>query len=167
MIERTEYLKKLESFKDKPMIKVATGIRRCGKSTLFEQFIERLRATGVESGQIIHIKLTDGEHDFITDHSVLYKHVNDKLQKDKQNYVFLDEVQEVDEFEKAVNALFEKPNVDMYITGSNSKLLSGELATYLTGRYVEIKVLPLSFKEYISVKGEDNLRRKYNDYIIN
>lgn len=166
MIERTEYLNRLKSFKDKPMIKVATGIRRSGKSTLFGQFIDYLKSTGIDSCQITHIKLTDGEHDFITDHGVLYRHVVDGLKEGQQNYVFLDEVQEVDGFEKAVNALFERPDVDMYITGSNSKLLSGELATYLTGRYVEIKMLPLSFREYLSVKGREDLRRKYNDYIV-
>lgn len=165
MIERTDYLERLKAFRDKPMIKVATGIRRSGKSTLFEQFIEYLKSTGVKSSQIIHIKLTDGEHDFITDHGVLYKYVNEKLSQDNTNYVFLDEVQEVSSFEKAINALYEKPNVDMYITGSNSKLLSGELATYLTGRYVEIKMLPLSFKEYVSAKGSNDLHKKYNDYI--
>lgn len=167
MIPRIEYLRKLASFKDKDVIKVATGIRRCGKSTLFEQFIAYLKNTGVTSEQIIHIKLTDGEHDFITNHQELYAFVNRQLSPTQQNYVFLDEVQEVTGFEKAVNALYEKPNIDMYITGSNSKLLSGELATYLTGRYVEIKMLPLSFKEYTSVKGASDLRRKYNDYIAN
>lgn len=167
MIERTEYLNRLKSLKDKPVIKVATGIRRCGKSTLFEQFIDYLESTGVDQSQIVHIKLTDGEHDDIKEHGDLYKLVNSMLVPDKTNYVFLDEVQEVESFEKAVNALYEKPNVDMYITGSNSKLLSGELATYLTGRYVEIKMLPLSFREYVSVKGTDNLREKYNDYILN
>lgn len=167
MIERADYLNRLISFKDKPMIKVATGIRRCGKSTLFDQFISYLKSNGVKDEQIIHIKLTDGEHDFIVGHSDLYKFVNDRLIPDKTNYIFLDEVQEVADFEKAVNALFEKPNTDVYITGSNSKLLSSELATYLTGRYVEIKMLPLSFKEYISVKGNDNLRQKYLDYISN
>ena len=110
MIERTDYINRLKSFRDQPMIKVATGIRRCGKSTLFEQFIDFLKSTGVEDSQIIHMKMTDGEHDYITDHSILYKEVNNRLEPNRQNYVFLDEVQEVDGFEKAINALFEKKN---------------------------------------------------------
>ena len=109
--------------------------------------------------------MTDEEHDDLTTNKELYQYVDKKLSPEGMNYVFLDEVQEVTDFEKAVNALYEKENVDMYITGSNSRLLSSELTTYLTGRYVEIKMLPLSFKEYVSVKGQDDLRRKYTDYI--
>lgn len=165
MIERTEYLDILKRFKDRPVIKITTGIRRCGKSTLYNQFVDYLGSIGVTGRQIIHFKLTDGEHDDIKTHQDLYRFVTERLVSEQMNYVLLDEVQEVEQFEKAVNSLFEKDNVDLYITGSNSKLLSSELATLLTGRYVEIKMLPLSFKEYVSVKGDTDLRRKYTDYI--
>ena len=165
MIERTEYLDKLKSLREKKVIKIATGIRRCGKSTLYSQFVDYLKQDGVDEAQITHFRLTDGEHDFITTHSDLFAFVKKRLVPGKMNYIFLDEVQEVKEFQKAVNSLFELPNTDVYITGSNSKLLSSEFATYLTGRYVEIKMLPLSFKEYLSVKGNTDILRKYNDYI--
>ena len=168
MIDRPEYLNQLKSFKDKNVIKVTTGIRRCGKSSLYKLFIDYLKSEeGILDDQIIHIRLDDGEHDDLIDHSALYKFVNEKLNKDKKNYVFLDEVQLAKDFQKACNALYSKDNVDLYITGSNSTLLSGELSTFLTGRFVEIKMLPLSFKEYISVKSEDDLIRKYNEYLTN
>ena len=166
MINRPDYLEQLKRFKDKKVIKVTTGIRRCGKSSLYNLFIDYLKSEeGILDNQIIHIRLDDGEHDDLVNHADLYKYINERLCKDKTNYVFLDEVQLVDEFQKACNALYSKDNVDLYITGSNSSLLSGELATYLTGRFVEIKMLPLSFKEYVSVRGEEDLARKYNEYL--
>ncbi len=165
IVDRPVYLEKLKRFKDKKLIKVTTGIRRCGKSTLYELFIGFLKEQGVAEKQILHIKLTDGEHDQIKTHGDLYEFVSKRLVPGKMNYVFLDEVQVVEEFERACNALYEKDNVDLYITGSNSSLLSSELATLLTGRFVEIKMLPLSFKEYVSVTSEEDLKRRYNEYL--
>lgn len=164
MIERQEYLNQLIKFKDKNLIKIVTGIRRCGKSTLFDLYEEYLKNTGVSKEQIIRINLEDPEMNFI-DYMELYNYVKEKINKDKMNYVFIDEVQNVDKFQKAVDGLFIKKNVDLYITGSNAYLLSGELATLLSGRYVEIKMLPLSFKEYLSAFEENvDKQEKLLDY---
>ena len=165
MIERPIYLEELISFKDKELIKIVTGIRRCGKSTLFDLYIEYLLSNNVEKDQIIRINLEEYEFDYIKNYKDLYEYINSKLIKDKKNYVFIDEVQKVEEFQKACDSLYIKKNVDLYVTGSNSKLLSGELATLLSGRYVEIKMLPLSFKEYISYVGDTEIEKKYIDYI--
>ena len=168
MIERTEYLEQLKRFKDKDLIKVVTGIRRCGKSTLFELFINYLKENGIKDNQIININLEDVDYSF-KDYKELYDYVNSKLDNKKNYYVFLDEVQNVPKFQKAVDSLYIKKNVDVYITGSNAYLLSGELATLLSGRYVEIKMLPLSFKEYLSAFDESN-KSKYEyflDYMKN
>lgn len=168
MIQRQEYLDCLIGFRDKKLIKVVTGIRRCGKSTLFELYQDYLRFDGVKDEQIISINLEEGEYDEIETHKQLYSFVSERLVKDKQTYIFLDEVQRVADFQKAVDSLYVKNNCDVYITGSNAYLLSGELATLLSGRYVEIKMLPLSFKEYVSHFPENqNLERLYADYIQN
>jgi len=165
MIERTEYLNELINFKDKDLIKVITGIRRCGKSTLFDLYIDYLKHNGIEENQIIKINLEEPEYQF-QDYLELYNYVKERLNKDKKNYVFLDEVQNVDKFQKAVDGLYIKKNVDLYITGSNAYLLSGELATLLSGRYIEIKMLPLSFKEYISAfENKTELQEKLLSYI--
>ena len=165
MIERKKYLEELISFKDKDLIKVITGIRRCGKSTLFDLYIDYLKENGIKDEQIIRINLEDADYDFIKNYKDLYDYVKSKLISDKQNYVLLDEVQIVEDFQRACDSLYIKKNVDLYITGSNANLLSGELATLLSGRYVEIKMLPLSFEEYISYRGESDLQQKYVDYI--
>ena len=149
MIERTEYLELLKRFKDKDLIKVITGIRRCGKSTLFDLYIEYLKNNKIKSSQIININLENPEYQF-EDYMSLYDYVNKRIKNEEKYYVFLDEVQNVPNFQKAVDGLYIKKNVDLYITGSNAYLLSGELATLLSGRYIEIKMLPLSFKEYLS-----------------
>lgn len=168
MIERTEYLELLKRFKDKDLIKVVTGIRRCGKSTLFDLYINYLKKIGIKEDQIIKINLEDVEYSFET-YKELYDDVNEKLDTKKQYYVFLDEVQNVPMFQKAVDSLYIKKNVDVYITGSNAYLLSGELATLLSGRYIEIKMLPLSFKEYLSAFNEPNKSRYeyFLDYMKN
>ena len=168
MIERNEYLENLISFKDKNLIKVITGIRRCGKSTMFELFQFYLKENGVEEEQIITVSLEDGDYRSIRTSEKLYQYVDSKLIKSKKNYVFLDEVQQVENFQEAVDWLYVKKNVDLYITGSNAFLLSGELATLLSGRYVEIKMLPLSFKEYISAyPGNTNTGALYMNYLQN
>ncbi len=163
MIERTEYLEQLKAFKDKDLIKVVTGIRRCGKSTLFDLFIDYLKEMGVKDEQIIKINLEDPDYNFVN-YKDFYDFVNGKITKDKKYYVFLDEVQTVPLFQKAVDGLYIKKNVDVYITGSNAYLLSGELATLLSGRYVEIKMLPLSFKEYLS--NFDNKEKSRYEYFL-
>ena len=166
MIERTEYIEELKRWKDKDLIKVITGIRRCGKSTLFELFINFLKENNINDEQIIHINLEDANYDF-EGYKQLYDYINNKLDSKKQYYVFLDEVQNVPEFQKAVDSLYIKKNVDLYITGSNAYLLSGELATLLSGRYVEIKMLPLSFKEYVSAFDDKNYQQLFLNYMKN
>ena len=168
MIERNEYLENLISFKDKNLIKVITGIRRCGKSTMFELYQSYLKENGVEEEQIITVNLEDGDYRGIRTSEKLYQYVESKLVKSNKNYVFLDEVQQVENFQEAVDWLYVKKNVDLYITGSNAFLLSGELATLLSGRYVEIKMFPLSFKEYISAyPGNTNMGALYMNYLQN
>lgn len=168
MIIRNDYLESISSFRDKQLIKVVTGIRRCGKSTLFELYGEYLRNDGVAPEQIISLNLEDGDYAEITDSKDLYDLVKARLLPDRMNYIFLDEVQQVSNFQKAVDSLFIKKNCDVYITGSNAYLLSGELATLLSGRYVEIKMLPLSFKEYVSAFPKNtSIDRLYQDYIHN
>ena len=166
MIERNEYLEALKKWKDKDLIKVITGIRRCGKSTLFELFINYLKQTGVKEDHIIALNLESPEYNF-NDYMELYNYVNDRIKDNGMYYVFLDEVQVVDKFEKAVDGLYIKKNVDEYITGSNAYLLSGEPATLLSGRYVEFKMFPLSFKEYANYYKQDGDEKLYLKYINN
>lgn len=163
MIERNDYLEELKKWKDKDLIKVVTGIRRCGKSTLFELYINYLKQIGVKDDHIISLNLESPEYGF-KDYMDLYNYVNDKIKDNDMYYIFLDEVQVVEKFEKAVDGLYIKKNVDEYITGSNAYLLSGELATLLSGRYIEFKMYPLSFKEYADyykVEGDEKLYLKY------
>ena len=168
LIDRPAYMEQLISFREKQIIKVITGIRRCGKSTLFDLYCDYLRNDGVSNDQIIRINLEDPDYHDIQDCMQLYDLVKERLIPDKMNYIFIDEVQAVPDFQKAVDGLFIKPNCDVYITGSNAYMLSGELATLLSGRYVEIKMLPLSFKEYISALGDEtDLQMKYQRYIQN
>jgi len=166
MIIREEYLNKLISLKDKQIIKVVTGIRRSGKSTLFEQYQDYLLANGVRPEQIQTINFEDADNDFLLDYKILHEHIKNNLISDKMNYVFLDEVQNVADFQKAVDSLYIKKNVDLYITGSNAYLLSGELATLLSGRYIEIKLQPLSFKEYVQAFPNMSRTDLYSQYIV-
>ena len=165
VIERTEYLDFLKKLKDKNIIKVVTGIRRCGKSTLFELYKKYLLENNVEKNQIISLNFENPNNMIFNDWMELYKYIEKKLLPNKMNYIFLDEIQIIPNFEKVVDGLFIKKNVDLYITGSNSYMLSGELATYLTGRYMQVHMLPLSFKEYINYYGNDNELKKYDTYI--
>lgn len=167
MIKREAYLKKLIGFQDKDLIKVVTGIRRCGKSTLFKLFQHHLLENGVSPQQIQSINLEDINYENLRDYRQLHAHIQSNLVADKMNYIFLDEVQNVPQFEKAVDSLYIKENTDIYVTGSNAYLLSGELATLLSGRYVEIKMLPLSFQEYVSAQDNSTvtLNRRYADYL--
>ena len=167
MIPRKEYLENLIALRDKQFIKVITGVRRCGKSTLFELYIEYLKQTGVESSQIISVNLEALENADLLDYKALYNYIISKLVPDKNNYIFIDEVQKCNGFEKAVDSLFIKKNCDVYITGSNAYLLSGELATLLSGRYVQIDMLPFSFKEYYeaSKTSGKNKRELFDSYL--
>lgn len=164
MIERKEYLEKLKKWKDKDLIKVITGIRRCGKSTLFEIYIDYLKSIGIEDNHIISVNLENPDNEFDT-YKELYKYVKEQIKDKKQYYVFLDEVQKVSDFQKAVDGLYIMKNVNVYITGPNAYLLSGELATLLTGRYIEIKMYPLSFKEYLNYYKKDADEKMYLNYI--
>lgn len=164
-IYRNYYLDKLTSLKDKRIIKVLTGIRRCGKSTILSEFKNKLISEGVPEKNIISINFEDANNMELLDVMKLHKYIIDNTNEAEKNYVFLDEIQNVNEFEKCVNSLFLRDYLDIYITGSNSYMLSSELATYLTGRYIQIHVLPLSFKEYLSYYGETDEFKKYNDYI--
>ena len=167
MIKRIEYLEELKKWKDKDLIKVVTGIRRCGKSTLLELFIEYLKEKKIDEEHIVSINLESLEYNF-SNYKDLYFYVVSKIKDDKKYYVFLDEIQNIEGFQKAVDSLYIKNNIDIYITGSNAFLLSGELATLLTGRYVEIKMLPLSFKEYVSAfSGNNNYQSLFLEYMKN
>ena len=168
MIQRDEYLRFLLGWKDQQIIKVISGIRRCGKSTLFELFREKLLQDGVDEKQIIDINFEDADNSELCDYKKLHDHIKGRMLPDKMNYIFLDEIQHVDQFQKAVDSLFIKKNADVYITGSNAYFMSGELATLLSGRYVELKMLPLSFKEYVSAfDGSKSLEDLYNSYLYN
>lgn len=168
MIERNEYLKKLISFKDKNLIKVISGIRRCGKSTLLELFKDYLLKNGAKKSQIISLNFEDPDNEELTDYKKLYEYIKSKLQPGEQNYIFLDEIQNVKDYQKAIDGLYIKDNTDIYITGSNAYFMSGELATLLSGRYVEIEMLPLSFKEYISFFNDNtDIQTRYRKYLEN
>ncbi|WP_232616834.1 ATP-binding protein [Treponema primitia] len=158
---------KLILWREKQLIKVVTGVRRCGKSTLLELYIDYLRASGVRDEQIISINLEKVEYEDLLNHRALYNYLKKRLCKNQYTYIFIDEVQQCTEFEKAVDSLFIKKKVDLHITGSNAHMLSGELATLLSGRYVEITMLPLSFGEYIDFTkaGKDGLKTAFNDYL--
>ena len=167
LIERKEYLDFLIKLKDKNIIKVVTGIKRCGKSTLFELYKKYLFENGVKDEQIISLNFENPSDMKFSDWKDLYNYVNDKIDSKKMYYVFLDEVQILEHFEKAVAGLFLNKNIDLYVTGSDSYMLSGELATYLTGRYMQIHMLPLSFSEFLEYYGKENELKKYNTYIEN
>ncbi len=168
LIERKEYFEKLIAFKDKQLIKVVTGIRRCGKSTLLEMFRDYLLKNGVLPEQIISLNFEDFDNEELCDARKLYAHIKEHSVPDKMNYIFLDEVHHIEDFPKVVDSLYIRKNIDLYITGSNAYMLSSEIATLISGRYVQIEMLPLSFKEYVSSTGsEADLARKYTSYLEN
>lgn len=167
LIQREQYLEFLRRHKDQDVIKVVSGVRRCGKSTLFELFKQELLASGVKANQIISINFEDLEYEPLQEYHALHEYIVERLIPDTPMYVFLDEVQHVPQFEKVVGSLFIKPNVDIYITGSNAYFMSSDIATLLTGRYVQVEMLPLSFKEFHSAYSQQNLSDMdiYNLYI--
>ncbi|MFW6249292.1 MAG: DNA (cytosine-5-)-methyltransferase, partial [Bacteroidota bacterium] len=160
---RKGYVSKLLAYKDKDLIKVVTGVRRSGKSTLLELYRNELLQMGVKDQQIVFLNFEEFElRKFLNNLDALYKHIIDQLDLSRPCYVFLDEVQNVNEFERMVDGLFVKPNIDVYITGSNAFFLSGELATLLSGRYIEISILPFSFQEYLTARKIDTSNQYLN-----
>ena len=151
---RKDYLKELWNMKDQNIIKVVSGVRRCGKSTLLQMFADELLESGIEKEQIQFYNFEDLDTIAIGDIFQIHEHIKNKLIPEKKNYIFLDEVQNIKDFQRFVDSLYIKKNVDLYITGSNAYLLSGELATLLTGRYIEMNILPLSFAEYYEFIAE-------------
>ena len=164
-IERKAYLEQLSTWREKDMIKVVTGVRRCGKSTLFNLYIERLKIDGVTDGQIVFVNLENEDLSELLDYKKLHEYVKTRIMKNKWTYVFLDEIQNCQYYEKAISSLYLNKNLDIYITGSNAYMLSGELATKLTGRYIEIDMLPLSFAEYGSAVAIPDKRERFNRYM--
>ena len=168
LIQRQEYLNKLIALKDKKIIKVVTGVRRCGKSKLLEMYRKWLLEQGVEEERIVSINFEDLDFEDLTDYKKLHTYLKEHLVKDNMTYIFLDEIQNVEQFPKVVDSLYIKDNVDIYITGSNAHMLSSEIATLLSGRYIQIEMFPLSFKEYMISTGSMNDRGiKYVDYLQN
>ena len=163
MVERQEYMQKLIQWKDRQVIKVVTGVRRCGKSTLLLMFREFLEKNGVDSKKCISINFEDLRYEELKDYHKLYAYIMEHVTEEGRYYIFLDEIQLVPDFQKAVDSLYLRENVDLYLTGSNAAMLSGELATMLSGRYVEIRMLPLSFREYYELVGGDR-KEAFNAY---
>ena len=164
MIQRKEFLNELIKWKNEKVIKVITGMRRAGKSTLLMQYQDYLRQSGIEENRIVSINFEELEYEELCDYRKLYDYIKDRLIEGKTTYIFLDEIQKVKDFEKVIDSIYVKSGTDIYITGSNAYFLSGNLATYLTGRYVEILVLPFSFKEYKEVVDKDN-EGAFSDYM--
>ena len=165
-VKRPLYLARLLKWRDKALVKVVTGVRRCGKSVLLEMFREELRRQGVSPDQFVVLNFEDPDTPEYANWKAVWADVKPRLREGRMTYVFLDEVQRVPEFEKLVDGLCVKKNVDVYMTGSNAYLLSGELATYLSGRYVEIQMQPLSFREYVDARGAmSDFARLYLDYL--
>lgn len=157
---------KLIALREKQLIKIITGVRRCGKSTLMEMFQEYLINDGVEKEQIISINFEDYDFKELKNPDKLYEYIKDKIVSDKMNYLFFDEIQHVENFPEVIDSLYIKKNIDIYMTGSNAYMLSSELATLISGRYVEISMLPLSFKEFLQGLGNENeLQTKYKQYV--
>lgn len=166
LIPRPEYMNFLKRYQDHHLIKVISGVRRCGKSTLFYLYRQYLLNHGVMPEQIITINFEDLAYESLCEYHALYRYIMERMQADKMNYIFLDEIQHVKNFEKVVDSLFIKDNADVYITGSNAYFMSGDLATLLTGRYVELSMLPLSFREFSQgMTGDMSLSEQYNAYI--
>lgn len=168
IIERKEYLNKLITWKDKQLIKIVTGVRRCGKSVLLKMYQDYLKNNGVKESQIVTIIFEDLDYEELTNYKKLYNYLKEKLIPNKMTYIFLDESQNVDQFPKVLDSLYIKDNVDIYVTGSNAYMLSSEIATMISGRYIQIEMLPLSFKEYMESTGNMNDRGiKYTEYLQN
>jgi predicted AAA+ superfamily ATPase len=167
MIERQEYMERLIGYRDRQVIKIITGIRRCGKSTLLALFRQYLEGDGVAPENILSVNFEDYDNRALCEAGALHEYVKANMAAEGKTYVLLDEIQNVPAFQRAVDSLYLRKNLDLYLTGSNAWLLSGDLATLLSGRYVEIEMLPLSFREYVSAvgAGESGLPRQYAAYL--
>jgi len=165
LIERKAYLDQLTMWREEEMIKVVTGVRRCGKSTLFELYIEHLKGSGVTDEQIVFVNLEDEDFSELLDYKNLHEYVKSRIVKDKWTYVFIDEIQNCKDYERAISSLYLKKKLDIYITGSNAYMLSGELATKLTARYIEIDMLPLSFPEFGEAVRTTDKRERFFQYM--
>ena len=164
-IERKEYMERLRCWRDKQIIKVITGVRRCGKSFLLEMHQDWLRTQGVREECIVSVNLEDMDNKPLRDPEALHSYIKDRLRPGEMTYVFVDEVQLCKDFPEVIDSIYIRPNVDIYITGSNANLLSHEIATMLSGRYVEIKMLPLSFREFVEMRGGNEFSRLYAEYV--
>lgn len=153
MIKREFYLKKIRGFYDKDLIKVITGIRRCGKSVLLLQIIDELKVQGIKDEQIIYMNFEDYDFSFIQTGIDLHNYIKEQIKTEEQYYLFFDEIQIIPDFERVINSLKVKYNTSIFITGSNGKLLSGELATFLSGRYVSFRIMPFTFMEMCTLKN--------------
>ncbi len=168
IIQRKEYMDKLIAFKDKQLIKIVTGVRRCGKSTLLDLYQKWLLEHGVAEEQIIFVNFEDIDFEELTNYRKLYAYLKERLIPNKITYIFFDEIQHVKDFPKVIDSLYIKKNIDIYLTGSNAYMLSSEIATLISGRYIQIEMLPLSFKEYMESTGSMNDRGiKYTEYLEN
>lgn len=167
MVKRVEYFEKLLKCKDKGLIKVITGVRRCGKSTLLLMYKDYLLENGISEDHIIFINFEDLDNEELTNYKALYNFINALIKDDKKYYIILDEIQNVNEFQKTIDSLYLKKNVDIYITGSNAYMLSSEIATLISGRYVQIEMLPLSYKEYKEGMKQNNKEVSLMSYIEN
>lgn len=169
MIKRENYLSKIREFYDSDLIKVITGIRRCGKSVLLKQIIEEIKKLGINDKYIIYVNFEDLQYSYISDYLDLHKYIKNEIKDDKKYYLFFDEIQLVKDWEKAINSFKSTLNTSIFITGSNSKLLSGELATLLSGRYISFKMTPFTFSEVISlkqIKARNEIENAFNEYLL-
>lgn len=169
MLKREKYLSQIREFYDADLIKVIIGIRRCGKSVLLKQIMEELKDSGIDDGHIIYINFEDVEYSFIEDYLNLNKYIKDKIKDNKKYYLLFDEIQLVEKWEKVINSFKATLNVSVFITGSNSKLLSSELSTLLSGRYISFKIAPFSFAEVVmlkDIKDKSDLEDAFNDYLL-
>lgn len=166
LISRPDYFNKLLGYQDKKIIKVITGVRRCGKSTLLQLYKDYLFNKGINSKQVISINFDDYKYYDLLEAKALHAYIDERIIDNEKMYLFLDEIQNVKDYQRVVNSFYLNDKVDIYMTGSNSYMLSGELATLLTGRYVQIDMLPFSFSEFVEINGYgDNLDRAYQHYI--
>ena len=169
MIKREKYLSLIRDFYDTDLIKVITGIRRCDKSILLKQIIDELTQKGIDDKHIIYINFEDLNYSFISNYLDLNKYILSQVNDNEKYYLFFDEIQQIDQWEKVINSFKATLNVSIFVTGSNSKLLSGELATLLSGRYVSFKIAPFSFKEVITLKeltDKEKIKKEFNDYLF-